>query len=848
MTGTPPSTSREAHTGRTARRRVRLGAHHAVVAGVVVLGVWLAVYVGLDVPPIGQRGPILELGWVRPVFLAPALVILTGIAELVSVRLRHGDTLEELTLLESAVIVNVLLLPSGTALVVTAVGLTLAYCVRRLALIKSLFNLGSHLAGSAVLLAAVRHIGGSADTFSGDLVAGLLLGALGFYVLNLTTLAAIFWAVNGSRPIEVLRNESRLSVVMAVGTVALGSVAVAMAIHVPLLVPFAMLPAAAVLYAYRAIAQEAQERGRSAKLLAYSQSLAATPDRDSAVSALLDVADGAFPQDETLLLFSDGTVVGSARGPSAGIRHLDLTPGLRALRDVPMTGAMTLGSGLPRGWRSAMLAPLQAEGRTIGTAVLGSRRKGAFATRDRTLLTPIVNAFAVALLNAEHLSAVIAETGKLQAVVDGSSDGIVVLDGSGEVELWNPAVARMSGRSEDEALGMPFGLAVDAREPDGSATDAFSRGRDALSPESPHTTIELPLVRPDGETRIARCAYAAIFDGDEPVRYVVVVHDLTKERQVDRLKADFIATVSHELRTPVTPIKGYADLLRRRGDEMPPEKRARALDVIVDRADHLARLVEDLLLASRMSDETEPARRVDMGTADLAALAGRATEDFKDGESRLSLSVPEEPVTVACDPTRVVQVLTNLVGNALKYSGAAAPVHVRATAVDGVGRVTVTDRGRGLPADQLDRIFEKFHRVEDPAVMTTSGTGLGLYIARHLARAMGGDVAVCSTLGQGSVFTFTLPLGAADAPCTPDDADAHRSGVPGAPPVTQAGGRAADPPPGQPTWGPPSWRPRPPVPAGDPALTPAAADTHGYPAGTPRRPADTSGRPSRQPA
>jgi signal transduction histidine kinase len=113
------------------------------------------------------------------------------------------------------------------------------------------------------------------------------------------------------------------------------------------------------------------------------------------------------------------------------------------------------------------------------------------------------------------------------------------------------------------------------------------------------------------------------------VRDVVIVHDVTRERQVERLKADFIATVSHELRTPVTPIKGYADLLRRRGDAMTPERRNECLDVISDRCDHLVRLVEDLLLASRISaTDGSAAAQVDLGSGDLVALVQRAAGDF----------------------------------------------------------------------------------------------------------------------------------------------------------------------------------------------------------------------------
>jgi signal transduction histidine kinase len=128
------------------------------------------------------------------------------------------------------------------------------------------------------------------------------------------------------------------------------------------------------------------------------------------------------------------------------------------------------------------------------------------------------------------------------------------------------------------------------------------------------------------------------------------------------------------------------------------------------------------------------------------------------------LTLPVDPVPVTCDPMRVIQVLTNLIGNALKYSPPGSPVEVSLVVDSGRAFVDVADHGRGIPADQLERVFEKFHRVEDPMRMTTGGTGLGLYIARQLASAMGGTLECASTLGAGSVFRFVLQrAGAAQA-------------------------------------------------------------------------------------
>jgi PAS domain S-box-containing protein len=423
-------------------------------------------------------------------------------------------------------------------------------------------------------------------------------------------------------------------------------------------------------------------------------------------------------------------------------------------------GVLALTENLPEGWARAVVAPLEAEGRHLGAVVLGTRdRRQALGRRELTLLTPLASALAVALRGAAHVQRLTEETSKLKAVVDQSSDGILVLDGRGRVLLWSPAMEALTGRVELAALGRPVSQLMATLGPDGAAVDPFAAGIALLTPEEPRTTVELVVLRDDGEQRVVRCAHAAVYDDGELVRDVVIVHDVTRERQVERLKADFIATVSHELRTPITPIKGYADLLRRRGESMSPEKRAECLEVISSRTEHLARLVEDLLLASRISaTEGNPAAQVAMGNADLAALTRRACGDFGDDGRRIAVSVPDQPVQVDCDPMRVIQVLTNLVGNALKYSAPGTPVDVRLVVSGGTATVEVEDRGRGIPADQLERVFDKFHRVEDSMRMTTGGTGLGLYIARELATAMGAVLSCRSTLGVGSVFTFALPV------------------------------------------------------------------------------------------
>ncbi|MDT7570941.1 MAG: hypothetical protein QOE05_1115 [Actinomycetota bacterium] len=729
-----------------------------------------------------------RLHWAHGPALLGVLLLLTVVGDLVSVRVRHGEENEELTLFEAAVVVDVLLLPAGHALLVPVAASILCSVVRRRELVKTVFNAANQAVATAVLVAIVHALTGSAQGLSLRAVLALLVGTLAFTTINLVALSRVYALLAGDDPWEMVRDGARLGAVMAVGMVALGGTAVTVAWAAPALLPFTVVPAVALTFAYRAAAQETEERHRSTQLLALSQVLAGRLNADDVTGAFLDLTRQAFGADVAVAVLDPGAQPGGSVPMSVvddrekGYEHRASDIGeqmllLRSSQDGVL--ALTDKDNLPTGWARAVVAPLEAEGRRLGAVILATRdRHQQLGRRELTLLTPLASALAVALRGAAHVQRLTEETSKLKAVVDQSSDGILVLDGEGRVQLWSPALEALTGRAELAALGRPLAQLVATLQEDGSPVDPFAAGRALLSQEEPRGTVELIVLRDDGEKRVVRCAHAGAFAADGTLmRDVVIVHDVTRERQVERLKADFIATVSHELRTPITPIKGYADLLRRRGESMTPDKRAECLEVISSRTEHLARLVEDLLLASRISaTEGAASAQVEMGTADLVALVTRACGDFGTDGERIELALPSQPVHVGCDPMRVVQVLSNLVSNALKYSAPGSQVDVRLSvdggADQGTATVEVADSGRGIPADQLERVFDKFHRVEDPMRMTTGGTGLGLYIARELASAMGATLACRSTLGVGSVFSLTLPIVAspvetADPPALP---------------------------------------------------------------------------------
>jgi len=722
-----------------------------VVLVVALVGLGLQVAAGLG---LHDRGPVVSAltdgpaqDRLPPYVLLVGLLLLTVAGDLVCVPVRRGEQTEELTLYEAAVVVAVLLLPARDALWVPVAAIAVASVLQRRDPLKSVFNLGNQGAATALLVVVVHTLAGPDAGLGWRTVVALVVGLLAFCAANLVGLTQVLRVIGEGDARHVLIDGARLALVTAAATVAMAGGGVLAATHAPALLAFSLVPALALLFAFRATAQAAEQRQRSARLLALSHVLAGRVDPDETLPAFLSQCRQALGADVALALL-DGTGTACVDDGRTGAGSRPSTEPERAVLGRAGQEARVLNGALPEGWTSALLAPLEADGQRLGVLVLASReRSRPLGAGELTLLTTLASALAVALRGAAHLRRLVEATDKLQAVVDQSSDGILVLDGSGLVQLWSPAMSALTGRDETVALGRPLSSLL---------ADVDLLGGAVLSPGEPQVTVEVTVERHDGEQRVVRCAHAGAFENGTLASDVVIVHDVTKERQVERLKADFIATVSHELRTPITPIKGYADLLRRKGDSLPPDKRAEYLEVIGDRCDHLARLVEDLLLASRISATEGTARaRVAMSSSDLSALVGRVVGDVGDEAARVALDVPEQPVPVLCDPARTGQVLTIMIGNALKYSAAGTPV---AVTVLTDGRVEVHDVGRGIPADQLERVFDKFHRVEDPMRMTTGGTGLGLYIARQLTGAMGGSLTCTSTLGVGSVFALTLPL------------------------------------------------------------------------------------------
>ncbi|HWP99776.1 MAG TPA: ATP-binding protein [Vicinamibacterales bacterium] len=332
--------------------------------------------------------------------------------------------------------------------------------------------------------------------------------------------------------------------------------------------------------------------------------------------------------------------------------------------------------------------------------------------------------------------------GRMEAILAGMVEGVIVVDGDGRVQLVNRSARELLGMGEVE--GVHYLRAV--RHPDVAAQfDAALAGREPRDME-----IELP----GGRTVAARAVPLA--QGGA----VLVLHDITRLRQADRIRRDFVANVSHELRTPLTAIHGYAEALA--DDALAPAERERFLEIIRRHARRMERLVRDLLRLARLEAGQEPVERAPCAIADLfERTIADLRPQLEARRQRVTVAVAPGAERLVTDAAKLEDILKNLVENAAKYSPEGSEIRLEAIRRDGRYEVSVLDEGPGIPAADLTRVFERFYRVDKARSRDSGGTGLGLSIVKHLAEILGGEVEAANRPEGGARFTVRLPEPAA---------------------------------------------------------------------------------------
>ena len=397
---------------------------------------------------------------------------------------------------------------------------------------------------------------------------------------------------------------------------------------------------------------------------------------------------------------------------------------------------------------SYLVVPLVARGRTLGTISLGTSASGhRYDEDDLLLVQELADRAATAVDNARVYGEVERRARAVQAL-EVVGDGVALIDRSGVVRLWNPAAAAITGIESDDVVGNAAAEAIPGWNELAASVPVVGRSEGAsVRPRA------LPFGHGDREAWVS-ISGVAFDDGT-----VFAFRDVTEERLLDRLKSDFLATVSHELRTPLAAIYGAVRTLNRDGPPLADSDRAALMEMIESAAERLARIVDDILVAGQLEAGQLQLAVTRCDVAEVARAVVSAARLTAPEAIEIDLVAPKQVAPVLADPDKVVQVLGNLVENAVKYSPDGGLVVVRLEKRrPRTLRISVVDEGLGVPPPDRERIFEKFYRLDPNLTRGVRGSGLGLYVCRELVERMGGQIWLEPRSGKGSTFVAELPL------------------------------------------------------------------------------------------
>jgi two-component system phosphate regulon sensor histidine kinase PhoR len=343
----------------------------------------------------------------------------------------------------------------------------------------------------------------------------------------------------------------------------------------------------------------------------------------------------------------------------------------------------------------------------------------------------------------------------LQTILKGMMEGVLVVDGRGRILMVNDALRNLLSFSSDVADKMPLEVIRNA-ELEAAITSVVREGKNKV--------LELNVTVPGG--RILEVNVVGILpssnstgaDGEGVRGAIAVFHDITRLKELEIIRQDFVANVSHELRTPLTTIKGYAETLLE--GALKEDVAFQFVQVIKRHTDRLTKIVEDLLMLSKIESKEF---QLKIEFISLPDFINDVIDFVKEAAEKKEISISQSKITssqaVGADRNYLEQIFINLLDNAIKYTHEGGKVTISAIEKDKREiQFSIEDDGMGIPREDIPRIFERFYRVDKGRSQELGGTGLGLSIVKHLVQAHGGRVWVESQLGEGSTFYFTLPI------------------------------------------------------------------------------------------
>ncbi len=409
-----------------------------------------------------------------------------------------------------------------------------------------------------------------------------------------------------------------------------------------------------------------------------------------------------------------------------------------------------------RGLLNGVVLPLVTHKSVVGVIFLFRSYADSFSVNDRALLRSFADQAAIAVQNAQLYQQSVRSRQRMDGLLDSVADGILILTPSQQVERCNPALERLlsihcneiQGKAHDEVIRWA------KRTTDMTLEQAVAGGW----PLTPHAHLYV-----EGDLRVddalpplpVGITYSPLMSSDDVLLNIIAtVRDITHFRQADELKSTFVSVISHELKTPLALIKGYVSTLRREDARWDRAIVKESLAVIEEEADRLAELVENLLDASRLQANSLAIKHSDVLLPDLARRTAERMQT-QTGQHTIVCDFPTDFPVILADESRMNQVLTNLIGNAIKYSPS-GEIKVSSQVRPDIVIVCVSDQGPGIAQADIPHVFDRFYRSTD-AARNTKGAGLGLYLTRSIIEAHGGRIWVDSEFGKGARFCFLLP-------------------------------------------------------------------------------------------
>jgi PAS domain S-box-containing protein len=419
-------------------------------------------------------------------------------------------------------------------------------------------------------------------------------------------------------------------------------------------------------------------------------------------------------------------------------------------------------TGLPL--RQMIALPLASGGLAIG--LIYSFRAAvnvAFSPNDEQVLADFADQAAIAVVNARLYESALREKQQLNAIIEQSADGVMIIDRRWRITTFNRAMEQLTGWPRVEALSRPCAEVLGITNSQGLNL-CLTACPLQHHPENPQPYVEGWIATRDGRRRYIQSRYSPVRGAEgEFLGAIANVRDVTEQRIEEEMQSTFVSVVSHELKTPVSIIKGYASTLRREDANFSQETLREGLAVIEDEADRLAHQIGDLLNVSRFQaggwhiELTEwplPPLAAEL----VAAFAAQAAQAYGEAHFQFELRFADDFPDLRADYEQIRKVLTNLVGNAVKYSPEGGLVRVGGYSQGRQALIYVEDHGIGIAPEDQQRLFERFYRVDNRLRRETQGAGLGLYLSRAIVEAHGGRIWVESQPGRGSRFSFTLPI------------------------------------------------------------------------------------------